>query len=368
MATAKALVTKSIRDPPDVEVVSKPIPVAVQGTAVIEVLATWVGASNQHLLTHEVPGFGIPLPGVFGSCAIGRVVSAGADSTALAPGQLVLADNFIAARDDPDVELLLGLMDGGTAASRRLARDVWRDGHWQTHALVPLENATPLDERRLLRDLGHDPAELVYLGRLAVAYGAVSALDLKAGETVIVGPATGQFGGAAVEVASALGARVVAFGRNAQVLARLKAAVPRVETVALTGDAAADARALRAFGPVDAFIEFSPHAMASEPTYIKSALDALRRRGRVAFMGGLGRDVAIPYFQVVLKSLEIKGRWMYTRNELRALIKLVDTGVLKIGKTAGHEVSGRFRLEDWEAALEAGAKHSAWGQMVVFTP
>ncbi|KAI1488880.1 NAD(P)-binding protein [Biscogniauxia mediterranea] len=368
MATAKSLVVKSIRDPPDVEIVNKPVPVAAQGTAVIEVLASSVGASHQYLVSHEVPGFGIPLPGVFGGCAVGRVVSAGADSTALRPGQLVLADNFIAARDDPDVELLLGLMDGGTAKSKKLAGEVWRDGHWQTHTTVPLENATPLDEDLLLGKLGYDVAELTYLARLAVAYGAVSTLDIKAGETVIVGPATGQFGGAAVEVASAVGARVIAIGRNVQALARLKATVPRVETVVLTGDAGADAQALRASGPADAFIEFSPHTMTSEPTYIKSALGALRRRGRAAFMGGLGRDVSIPYFQVVLNSLEVKGRWMYTRKELRALIKLVETGVLKIGKPAGHEVSGRFKLEDWEAALDAGAKNSAWGQTVVFTP
>ncbi|KAI1499854.1 NAD(P)-binding protein [Biscogniauxia marginata] len=368
MATAKSLVVQSVTSPPDVKIANKPIPVAGPGTAVVSVLASWVAPSAQFLISHEVPGFGSPLPGVFGSFAIGRVVSAGADSTSLKKGQLVLADNMITARDEPDVELLLGLMDGGTEKSKKLASDVWRDGHWQTHTVVPLENATPLDEDILLGKFGYDPAELTYLGRLAVAYGAVSTLDVKAGETVIVGPATGQFGGAAVEVASAVGARVIALGRNAETLARLKATIPRVDTVVLTGDIETDAQAIRAFGAADAFIDFSPTAMASEPAYIKSGLKALRRRGRVAFMGGLGRDVSIPYFDVMLNSLEIKGRWMYTRRELRALVKLVKTGVLKIGKAAGHEVSGRFKLEYWEIALDTAAKNSSWGKAVVFTP
>ncbi|KAI1336762.1 hypothetical protein F5Y15DRAFT_393070 [Xylariaceae sp. FL0016] len=132
--------------------------------------------------------------------------------------------------------MLLGLMDGGTKKARELMGNAWRDGCWAQHAFVPLENAIPLNEEVLMGNLGYDAADIAYLHRSAVAYGGVSTIGVKAGETVIVGPATGQFGGAAVEVASAVGARVIALGRNTAALAHLKATVPRVKAVTITGN------------------------------------------------------------------------------------------------------------------------------------
>ncbi|KAI0017672.1 NAD(P)-binding protein [Xylariomycetidae sp. FL0641] len=368
MAQAQALVLRSYSDPVDCVVESRPIPAAGPGTAVVNILAAAIGSNASYLMSHEIPGFAYPVPCVYGNNAVGRVASAGADAASLVPGRLVLVDAFVGARDDPDVMLLQGLMPGGDARSRRLASEVWRDGAAQTHAVVPLENVVPLDEAALLGTHGYEVADLARLPALAVAYGATQAARLKAGETVVVGPATGQLSGSAVEVAAALGARVVALGRNAQVLRRLKATLPRVETVTVSGDVEADARAIQAFGPVDVFLDFSPSSATEEPSHIRSAMQAVRRCGRVVFMGGLAFDIKVSYWHMVLKSLEVKGRWMYTKTELRELVKLVETGVLKIGKPAGHEVLGKFRLEDWKEALGAAAQNGGFGKMVVFTP
>lgn len=258
-------------------------------------------------------------------------------------------------------------MDGGSEKSKKLANDAWRNGTWTTHAVVPLENATPLDEDVLLGKFGYDITELTYLQRFSVAYGGLSTMRVKPGETVIVGPATGQFGGAAVEVASALGARVIALGRNTEVLSHLKTTIPRVETVVLSGDVDKDAEAIQAFGPADAFIDFSP-TMAKNLTHINSAIRALRRRGRVALMGGPNVEISIPYPLVVFNSLEIKGRWMYTREEIREVVRLVETGLLKLGKSVDHKVHGKFPLDEWQAALDTAAKYPSWGSQVLFTP
>ncbi|KAI8629965.1 GroES-like protein [Xylariaceae sp. FL1651] len=368
MAGAKALLLQSIKSPPDVKVVEKDIPVAIPGTAVVKVLVAGIGPGHGYLISNNVPGFSFPVPCVYGSSAIGRAVSVGSDAVSIKEGQLVLVDPFTTARDDPNVEILVGLMDGGESKSKKLAESTWRDGCWQTHTVVPLENTIPLDEEALLGKHGYEIEDLTMIQRLSVAYGAVSNIDIKAGETVIVGPATGQFGGAAVEVASAVGARVIALGRNKETLAKLKATIPRVETVVITGDVEKDARAIQAFGLADAFIEFSPHTLHNEPSHIRSAMESLRKRGRVALMGGLTGNITLPYFPIILKSLEIKGKWMYTRPEIRNLIKMVEMGTLKIGKAAGHEVNGKFRLEDYEAAFATAAKHTGWGTHVVFTP
>lgn len=367
MATSKSFVVNSITTPLDVKIESRPVPQAAPGQAVVQVLAATITPNSAFSLTVPIPSFSFPTPSTYGSSAIGRIVSVGHDAVTLQPGQLVLVDSDVTSRDDPDGEFLLGLMDGGTEKSRKLAEGAWRDGCWANHVVVPLENATPLDEDVLVRQQGHSIPELMYLPRHAVPYGGVSAIDVKAGETVLVGPATGHFGGAAVEVAAARGARVVAFGRNRDVLARIRAAVPRAETVVLTGDADADAAALRAFGPADAYVDFTPF-QATNPTHIGAAIRALRRRGRVVLMGGVPSEISIPYWYIMVNSIDIKGRWMYSRGELRELIKMVETGVLKIGKPAGHEVVGEFPLEDYEKALELATKSSAWGQQVVFVP
>ncbi|KAI1200758.1 GroES-like protein [Nemania serpens] len=368
MAGAKALVVQSIKSPADVEVKVRDIPKAIPGTAVVRILAAGIGAGHGYLISHEVPGFTFPVPSVYGSNAVGRVVSVGSDSVSIKEGQLVAIDPFTTARDDPDAEIIVGLMDGGDKNGRKLANDTWRDGCWQTHAVIPLENAVPLDEETLIGKHGYDIEELTIILRLSVAYGAISGVDIKAGETVIVGPATGQFGGAAVEVASALGARVIALGRNQEALARLKSTVARVETVVITGDIEKDAQAIQAFGLADAFVDFTPHTLQSEPSHIKSAMFSLRKRGRIALMGGLGGTITIPYFLMILNSLELKGKWMYTRSEIRSVIKMVEVGTLKIGKAAGHQIRGKFRLEDHERAFETAAKSASWGASVVFTP
>ncbi len=367
MATAKNLIVPSVSSPLALKVESGPVPEARLGTAVVEVLSSSIGPGHGFLLSNHVPHFEFPVPSVWGNNAVGRVVSVGPDAVTLKKGQLVLVDAFIEAKDDPNTAIIMGLMDGGTEKSKRLANDAWRNGTWASHVVVPLENASPLDEGVLLGKFGYDVTELAYLSRFGVAYGGLSSVGVKAGETVIVGPATGQFSGAAVEVASALGARVIALGRNVDILARLKATIPRVETVVLSGDVEEDTSAILEFGRADVFIDFSP-TFATNPTHISSAIRALCRGGRVSLMGAANVDIPIPYPLVLMNNIEIKGRWMFSRKEIREMIKLVETGVLKVGKSAGHSVHGKFKLEEWETALDTASKFRAWGGAVLFTP
>jgi D-arabinose 1-dehydrogenase-like Zn-dependent alcohol dehydrogenase len=106
----------------------------------------------------------------------------------------------------------------------------------------------------------------------------------------VVCPATGGYESAGVQVAIAMGARVIAMGHNEKELARMKAHVKSgtpgasIETVKLTGDLNIDAAALQAFDTVDAVLGFTP-LDASRSTHLRSALSALRRKGRCSAMG-----------------------------------------------------------------------------------
>jgi D-arabinose 1-dehydrogenase-like Zn-dependent alcohol dehydrogenase len=156
-----------------------------------------------------------------------------------------------------------------------------------------------------------------------VPYGGLSEIEVKPGDTVIVAPSTGRFGGGAVTMALAMGSTVVACGRNEKTLNFMRETFEklhpgRLHTVILTGDVEADTKAMVAASGnkgkgADAYIDFSPGVAAKDgtPSYIESALAALR--GRAAFMGGIFGKVEIPYFPIVLKSLRIQGRFMYER-------------------------------------------------------
>ena len=199
--------------------------------------------------------------------------------------------------------------------------------------------------------------------RLLVPYGGLSDIGLKAGETIVITPATGPFGSAAVKVALAMGARVIAMGRNAEILKNLAAKNERVETVQITGDMLADLKSLQAFGMIDAYFDISPPE-ASESMHFKSCILSLRHGGRVSLMGGLKGELNIPIRAILQKDLMLKGKWMYSRQDVKDLIKLIEIGVLKLGDRKAE----KFALEDWEKAFDAAFNSSATGAGAVLVP
>ena len=116
------------------------------------------------------------------------------------------------------------------------------------------------------------------------------------------------FGGAAVCVAIAMGARVVAMGRNAEALSFLKSRVSmpeRVETVRITSDMEADCEELKKHGPIDAFYDIGPRE-AIDSTHFKSCMLALRHSGRVSLMGGYLTGKTATYSRLLTSSLTLR--------------------------------------------------------------
>ncbi|KAH8668694.1 alcohol dehydrogenase GroES domain-containing protein [Xylariales sp. PMI_506] len=369
--TYKGLLVTSPSEP--AIVTELPTPAPTEGSVLVRPLYSWVAPYAKDVLTGGNPrGYPLPLPLVPGSFSIGRVAAAGPDAARLRPGQLVFTEPMIRARDDPETTTILqGFHAGFTAETRKLAADSWRHASYGELFRLPLENAYPVDERAI-RGLGYNPEDLGYLAQAIVPFAGLHDIGLRAGETVVVAPATGNFGGAAVRVALALGARVVAVGRNAGVLEELKALSEqpgRVEVVQIGGEDTAEdiAERLARFAPIDAYLDISPPQAAGSP-HVKAGFLALRRGGKVSMMGGIRGDVQIPYYPSVLKGLTVKFTFMYTRSQVKELIKLVERGIFKLGPGAGLETVGNFPLEQWEEAFELAAKVSGAGRSVYFTP
>lgn len=362
----RALTVTSTLTPLTVE--DRPIPTAIPGSAVVRVSASGV-LSYQRDIYDGTRAYGYPTPFTAGMSAIGRITAVGDDATRLSEGQLVFVDCVVRARDDAEPTFLLGIHAGGTPGSKKLASDVWRDGTFAEYVRVPLENCVVLDEKRLCGELGYKIADLCYMDYLLVPFGGMRDINVEAGETVVVCPATGGYGGAAVMVAIAMGARVIAMGRDEGKLARLREKVlegsPRasIETVQITGDEIADAASLAQFGTIDAVIDLTPPE-ATKSTHLRSAVHAIRKNGRISLMGS--NDNAMIPWVVLSKNISFKGKLMYERDDMLMFVKMLERGLFPRGKDFVE--TKEFELEDWNACFDAAATHTGIGKHVVFVP
>ncbi|KAJ0372895.1 hypothetical protein COL26b_008903 [Colletotrichum chrysophilum] len=358
---------------------SLPTPSPRPGAILIRILTVYVQSNTVDILNASHPLYELAYPVIPGTNAIGRVAALSPDTTSFKEGDLVLLDSFIRARDDPwNVQILWGANAGTTPASKEFLKGNWRDGCMAEYALAPLENVHLLDEMRLTGTpsnggLGYSINELLYLVSCIIVYGGLKGINLQPGERIIVTPATGASSGAAVAVAHAMGANVIAASRSASKLASLKASIPTspgrrlIETAVMTDDVEKDAAALRSFGTGDAVIDMSPPA-ATGSQHIKSAVLALRAYGRVSLMGGRADEsLPFPWLTVLANNLTTKGQFMYERKDVKELISLAESGLLKMGKEAGHEVED-FPLGRWEAAVDFAAKNTGHGKMTCIVP
>lgn len=331
----KAAVLKAFGTPLVIE--DLPDPAAGPGDVVVEVAAAGVLPYMGEVLSGERQ-YLMSLPMAPGAGAVGRVRALGPDCTRLSVGDWVLCDPTVRSRDDaraPDITLqgLSARGDGGLKLQQH-----YRHGSWAEQMLVPTENVFPLGDI--------DPADAARwcaLGLCLVPYGGLLAIDFRPGETLLVSGSTGNFGGAGVAVALAMGAAcVVAPGRNAAALEDLARRFgPRVRSVRLTGETAEDIRRMQAAapGPIDAVLDLlPPQAPASA---VRAPAMSVREYGRVVLMGGVGmlggEDLALPYPWIMHNNITLKGQWMYPPTANTSLISLVRAGLLDlsmVGTTA----------------------------------
>ena len=358
----KAAVLKAFGSPLSVETV--PDPVLGTGEVIVDVVATQVLPYAAQVLS-AARAYMMELPIVPGGGAIGRVRAVGPDATKLQVGDWVSCDATVRARDDaltPDITLQ-GISARGPGGLK-LARH-YHDGAWAEQMLVPTENAAPIGDIDAA-----DAAKWTTMSLLLVPYGGLLAVDLKAGETVLVSGATGNFGSAAVVVALAMGARrVVAPGRNQAVLDDLQRRFgTRVVPVSLTGDDQADGEAMKAAagGPIDVMLDILPPSVAAR--VVRTAAMTVREFGRVVLMGGVGMlggdDLALPYPWLMRNGITVRGQWMYPATANRSMANLIRAGLIDLG----HWDITTFGLDEMNEAVAHAAKQGGTFKATVVGP
>ena len=363
MATHKAYVQSAIKAPLTIELVQTSSPSS--GQVLVTVLASPVLSYAADVLSGSFP---LVHPLTPGASAIGRIAATGEDTTALQVGQLVFCDATVRARDDHSggTSILQGWFGGISPGARRLMEGTWRNGSWAQKMLVPLENVTVLDEQVLVHKFGYHAPQLCWINTLLVPYGGWRAAGLGVGDVVIVAPATGHFGGAAVRVALALGARlVVVAGRNEKTLEALEVGhtVGKVKKVVLTGDVDVDANALKmASGGkgADIYIDFSP-AQAADATHPQACLSALKPGGQAILMGGISKNISFNYAHLMLNSITIRGQFMYDADAPMKVVGLLESGALTL---EGLE-STAFDFEQLDVAIHHAQTHAGLSKSTV---
>ncbi|WP_186250752.1 alcohol dehydrogenase catalytic domain-containing protein [Burkholderia gladioli] len=358
----KAAVLESFGKP--LTVTTAPVPAIGTGEVLVEVVAAPI-LSYANEVFSGARKYLLPTPVIPGCGAIGRVRETGPDATRLKPGDWVFCDPTVRSRDDalmPDI-VLQGWSargEGGQALQK-----FHRDGGFAECIRVPTENAIRIGDI--------DPAEAgrwCALNTLLIAYGGLLAMDLKAGETLLVSGATGNFGSASVLTALAMGARqVIAPGRNEAVLADLKCRFgPRVVPVRLSGNEARDIALIQAAAgaPIDAVLDFLPPS--ADAAVARTAIMTVRPYGRAVLMGGVGmlggNDLALPYPWIMRNLITIKGQWMYEPEAVQTMVGMVRGGQLDLDHFAVEE----FAIDQVNEAISHAAANSGPFRLTVVRP
>ncbi|KAF2269458.1 GroES-like protein [Lojkania enalia] len=344
-----------------------PTPEPVPGSAIVRVTASVVLSYFREIYNGQRQ-YPFPTPLVGGCSAIGRITAVGQDAAALQLGQLVYVDCVVRARDKPSELFLSTIHEGFSEGSKRLMKDVWHDGTLAEFVKVPLDNCIPLDEGRLCGSLGYSVLAMLYMSYLLVPYSGLQDIKLEPGETVAICPATGGYGGAGIQIAITMGARVISMGRNENELKRLKEHVKKstpaanIKTVKITGDDDTDTLVLQKFGNIDAVLDISPPA-AAKSTHLKSAIRALRHGGRCSLIGAV-EDI-MPGLTITGNNITLKGKFMYEREDMLQFVKMLG-GMFPIGDNF---VSTKvFGLAHWNEAFGEAARYTGIGKMVVLMP
>lgn len=358
----KAAVLKTFGSPLVVETV--PEPAIGTGEVIVDVVVTRVLSYANEVLSGERK-YLLDLPVIPGPGAIGRVREVGPDATHLKRGDWVYCDPTVRSRDNalnPDITLqgLSARDEGGLRLQK-----YFRDGSWAQRMRVPTENAIALGDTN-----EGEAAKWCGMGTCLVPYGGFLAAHLRAGETVLVSGATGNFGSAAVAVALAMGAGcVIAPGRNEAMLTELARRFgPRVRTMKLTGDEATDTARMKetAGGPIDCVFDIlSPSATVAP---VRAAIMSVRPYGRVVLMGGVGMlggpDLALPYPWIMRNCVAIHGVWMYPPEAVTRMIGMVRGGLLKLD---GFECTS-FDLDHVNDAVAHAAANAGAFKMTLLRP
>lgn len=321
-----------------------PDPAPGPGQALVRVRAAALNHLDLHVLKGN-PAYKIGLPHVLGGDMAGEVVAAGpgADLGGLKTGDRVLVSPGVSCWDCAPCR-------AGRDNLCRTYRILGADGGWgglAEYCAVPARNLVAIPGA-----MTFEQAAAVPLTFLTAAHMLDSLARLREGETVLVMGASSGVGAAAIQLAKAVGARVIAASTAADKLAAAEA-LGADETLILGEQGL---RPLRRLAPGGVDVVFEHVGGALFPELVR----ALAPGGRLVTCGATaGHDASADLRHVFFKELSILGAKMGPQRELRALMPAFASGRLRA------TVDRVYPLAEARAAFERLAARKQFGKVVL---
>jgi propanol-preferring alcohol dehydrogenase len=220
------------------------------------------------------------------------------------------------------------------------------DGGYAEYVTAPASHAVGVPEGLTFVD-----AAPVYCAGLT-PYRALKISGAQVGNTVAIW-GVGGLGHYAVQIARAMGARVIAVD-----IAPDKLDLARQLGADLAVDASRDdaAKAIRAAGGAHVVINLAP-----TPAAIAQGAEALRRGGTLVLVGLPPGSFTLPILQTVAKGIRILTSAVGTRQDLRGVLALAASGRIKT-------VAQTCHLEEINWAFEQVRQGRVTGRLVVEFP
>lgn len=213
-----------------------------------------------------------------------------------------------------------------------------RDGAFAEYVVAPatavhsLPDSLPLEESSIISDA------------VATSYHAIYDLaEVKPGDSVAIFGASGGLGLISVQLASALGARVIAIGRKRWKLDKAQE-LGAAEAISLDEVERPD-RAVKQVtdGGADIAID-----VTGVPMMVETAIKSTRPGGKVIVVGFSFHKAQLEINRLVWNQLTIKGCRTYRPADLPKVIKLVEDGVIDLKKLGLR----RFKLAEINEAYQ----------------
>lgn len=327
------------------ELVEVPAPVCPDDGVLVDVLATGVCRSDWHAWRGHDP---VPLPHVPGHELAGVVSQVGPAVTEFVVGDRVTTP-FVNG---------CGSCEFCRAGDAQVCPQQTQPGFTHYGSFAEQVALYAADTNLVRLPAGMDAVVAASLGcRFATAYRAVTAHAAVGEDDWVAVFGCGGVGLSAIQIATALGARVVAV--DVSEIARRRAADLGAVTLSVDGSSDGVVRQVAELtgGGAHAAIDALGSAATAE-----SGVRSLRRRGRyvqVGLMLGPDARAPLPWDVVVAHELEVHGSHGMAARDYPAMLALVTAGVLRpaelIGRTIGlAEAPAALMAMDSPAASTAG--------------
>lgn len=327
-------------EPLSLRTVPRPEPQA--GEILVKVAACGLCHSDLHYLDHGVPTFKTP-PLILGHEISGTIVRAGPGVDEARVGTSVLLAPVTSCGE---CQMCRGGRENICARQRMLGNSI--DGGFAEYVVAPARDAfevpadVPLEEACVIADA------------LTTAFHAVTRrARVTAGETVVV-LGCGGLGLNVVQVASLVGANVIAVDRDPR-----KLALAQDLGAARAVDAGEGDLGKRIRGMTDGGADVAIEAIGS-PSTQEQALAMVRTGGRLVLLGFASNNMSLPGGRVTYRELTVIGTLGARPSDFPIVLDLVRRGRLTLGPLVTH----RHTLESINAAFDAlrrgeGVRHIA---------